>query len=977
MASFDDILHDDFEVNGIITHLGSPSEIPSLDVDQICRVSQPSTLSAVSTTTTTHLAASTKSSPFHHDAIIRVVSNYSDDEADYYQQDHQNRAFCASATQETSQAQNDDSTDESDIEAFLEYARDVVAYNNTPYDPEYFHDFEQLLGECIEQCFGNDDEADKDSLASDKDSAFSGYAHETGVLSYRHKQMLKKPLISELAANRIKGVIAQKKKDEQGLTTINGSFVSHGLSKGKVAAAATKPDVDSSDDSMVLPATTAVSIQTLKKFRVSRGGRKSRRSPESITAKSDSDSSENKKQHRRKPKQHRRMRKARKEKRKLPPRSRSSNDDNICSPYSLSTDGSPSASTISISAILSCSPADKEKVLRYLKEFAPQLYKTVVGRMDQEARASVSQLERGYHNDSGFLCTPERPLHRGPVGNNVERTITGVIMHKNRFPPTLKKETSNWKPLIDTSSVLRPSIIKAGVAFHATAASTNLVQSSNRNDRITLSLIENVERILRRMLERQVSMNCHSCNLPELIEVGHEMKHEKMTIGGMAVIHKFRAKKKAVLQAKFLQQSREGQTPSVMMPSSPGPPNSADSVSNNEDKRSPQQLDSFMAHAQSSTSSSSSKSSLTLFLEEQQRKKLRRLKESRRRNLPPNIQVQESHASLLQTEALAENGAPEKSSLSSDGLSSVCRASPFRHIKLPLQKKKDSNYEVLTPESSPLSVVQSVKEGGSDTCSPLLKSSSSLSSPTSSSGNSQKNNSFFAGGLKSDDINKIIIDPQSPEYLSPVRDSYTWDLSDHSRPTDNGLTSDGVSDENKRRICDSSDLSSRAPIIFDDEIVSTGHEHFGNSTSTSPWSEMSFQSDPMRFPLSSSRKHQPKLSKSIGPNKVVSMQSTSKRCERMVTTESFHLGPSYNDSFDEIISRNTPFYNNEESPGRVMDVFFQSHLQCKEKNDFLSFVYEEDESDILFTDKEDDSLEASYGSPLQEVVFLTNTRFEI
>jgi hypothetical protein len=961
MASFDDVCHDEFEVNGVIFHLGSSSEIPSLVIDQFDTGSQSPTLSSTSATTSSPLVVSMKASPFHQDAVTRVVSNV--DDSNYCLQDLQNRAFCASATLVSTQAEIEDLTDESDIEAFLEYARDVVAYNNAPYDPDSFQDFEQLVGECIVRSFGNDDDIDKDSLASDMGSAFSGYDHETGVLSYRHKQMLEKPLISELAANRIKGVIAQKKKDEQALTTINGSFVPPRSYRRRIAV--TKPDVDTSDDSMASATIATISLQSLNQSRVSREERKFRSSPKS----NDSDSSENEiSPPRKRPKQRCRMRKTRKQRRELPPRSRCSKDGEIGNPCNRSTHESPSASRINISTILSCSPVEKERVLRYLKEFAPQLYKTVVERMEEEDRAGTAQLERGYHNDSGFLGTPERPVHRGPADRIVKSVIPDVTLHKYRFPPTSKRETPSWKPSIDTSSVLRPSNVKAGITFNSIAASSDLPKTSNPHDHVRLSLTEDIERVLEGMLEKQKLMKSHSCYLPEMIEDGRELNRENLTVRGMAVIHKFRAKKKAVLQAKFLQQSQECQ------PLSPSPPNSASSGSIKEDNRSPHQLESYMTQAQSSTGSKSPRSSPISSLEGR-RQKIRRLKENRRRlSMPLNNQVKESRASLLLAEPLPSNDEPEKSSLSSDGLSSKSKASPFRHVKFPMQKKKDSNYEALTPESSHVSVAKSVNEGGSECCSPLLKYSSSLSSSTSSSGNSQRNNSFFAGGLNSDDINKIIIDPQSPEYLSPIRNSRTWQMTDDSNTFANGLISEGFSDTNTRAICDLSDVSNRFPTIFDEHGTSTGQ-----SMNTSSWSEMSFQSDLIRFPLSSPRKHQQKLSKSKGLSKGVSIQAISKRITKVVATESTELRSGYNDSFDEIVSRETPSHNNRVSPGGVMDVFFQSQLQCKEKNDFLSFVDEEDESDILFTDKEDDSFSAAaaYGFPLQEAVFLTNSRFEI
>jgi hypothetical protein len=58
------------------------------------------------------------------------------------------------------------------------------------------------------------------------------------------------------------------------------------------------------------------------------------------------------------------------------------------------------------------------------------------------------------------------------------------------------------------------------------------------------------------------------------------------------------------------------------------------------------------------------------------------------------------------------------------------------------------------------------------------------------------------------------------------------------------------------------------------------------------------------------------------------MQAISKRINKVVATESTDLCSGYNDSFDEIVSHETPSHNNKVSPGGVTDVFFQSQQQC-------------------------------------------------
>jgi hypothetical protein len=70
------------------------------------------------------------------------------------------------------------STDESDLDAFLEYARNVIEENNMSYDSASFEDFEDLLQECIANHFLDDSNTDDDSMTSE--SSFSGYANDEG-----------------------------------------------------------------------------------------------------------------------------------------------------------------------------------------------------------------------------------------------------------------------------------------------------------------------------------------------------------------------------------------------------------------------------------------------------------------------------------------------------------------------------------------------------------------------------------------------------------------------------------------------------------------------------------------------------------------------------------------------------------------------------------------------------------------------------
>ncbi|KAL3904498.1 MAG: hypothetical protein SGARI_004898, partial [Bacillariaceae sp.] len=149
-------------------------------------------------------------------------------------------------------------SDESDISAFLEYARDVVAFNNAPYDPKSFRNFELLLEECLKNHF-LDDEDDQDSLMSiqlDKGIANNGY--DSDATPQGKRALLGMPMISQQTAKRIKGIIATKKtipstKDVNAppLSTINGSLVL----QPRTSYTAMRPEGDS-DDSIVVPSTT-------------------------------------------------------------------------------------------------------------------------------------------------------------------------------------------------------------------------------------------------------------------------------------------------------------------------------------------------------------------------------------------------------------------------------------------------------------------------------------------------------------------------------------------------------------------------------------------------------------------------------------------------------------------------------------------------------------------------------------------------
>ena len=124
------------------------------------------------------------------------------------------------------------------------------------------------------------------------------------------------------------------------------------------------------------------------------------------------------------------------------------------------------------------------------------------------------------------------------------------------------------------------------------------------------------------------------------------------------------------------------------------------------------------------------------------------------------------------------------------------------------------------------------------------------------------------------------------------------------------------------------------------------------------------------------------------PEKVGRSQTHSYQAERPPSLQPSEF-KAFNDSFDEIVLRNTPnlcgknFLNRlgDESPTGVMDFVSKlQHQQEEETGDALAFV-DVDEGDHVFTDKEDSfvmkSPEQICTSPIYQPVFLSPNRFEI
>lgn len=118
----------------------------------------------------------------------------------------------------TTMADEHQSTDESDIDAFLEYARYKVAENDLSYDTTSFLDFEALLQDCIANHFLDPGVGDNDADSMASEASFSGYVNDGCDNGARYKSavLMKKDIMSNNAYHRMKGIIARRKKNEAG-----------------------------------------------------------------------------------------------------------------------------------------------------------------------------------------------------------------------------------------------------------------------------------------------------------------------------------------------------------------------------------------------------------------------------------------------------------------------------------------------------------------------------------------------------------------------------------------------------------------------------------------------------------------------------------------------------------------------------------------------------------------------------------------
>jgi hypothetical protein len=632
------------------------------------------------------------------------------------------------------------------------------------------------------------------------------------------------------------------------------------------------------------------------------------------------------------------------------------------------------------------SPSQKEKVLEYLKSRAPSLHDTVVARLQLESTDA-----KRIGSDITSTDTHSTPDKSTPLWSSVSSAASSPSLtspESTTSPPhkvNVEVVLSNGNRIdsgeqvfvqeyfVEYSSLIIPSKVRR---VNSTGES-----SPNADE------LHGIDHVLEDMRQKQSLRIQKSRAMNELIEMvacREELETTKTTEDlsrrGMALVHKFRARRKATLQAKYLQQTEERNLheDATIVSRSHSKSPTDDARPSHSISDSPEDLEAYLWGKQSTDSSSGGS------LLEERKLRLRALKEKRRRALMSNQKHNESRESLLRDgqfyqtsqvnalgDDLTENGNLDDTSL-------VSRVSPFKSKVFSRTKHHDASYEVLKAASPAKSFGSGVD-------------STSSSSTSGKRKNKKYGRKLFGNELKSHDLRRIIA-PQSPEgVLSPIRGYQVSDVSSISS-------------------------NIKIPTIFEDRN-STGEEHlFTSSTESSDaWyaGDLSFQSDANFFTESSKScfskvKQWPKVLKvNNGENQdpVVPHESDKEQCS---TKEA---KPAFNDSFDEIVFRQTPSQKvlivdpsaegESSSPTGVADMFGTQHqvfspsvpkpetnngggghcdeLTSGKKPVDLDFI-DEEERDLVFVDR-DQSSDSLSPSPsegsLLEPVFLSKQMFEI
>lgn len=821
------------------------------------------------------------------------------------------------------------SSDESDIDEFLEYAREVIAQNNTSYDSGSFRDFESLIQESISNHFLDDDQ-DEDSLVSS--SSFSGYVNEGGL--QQKAFLLKNPIISDATLHRIQGIIARKKTRMVVESNANPATSDQNHDSVLMNFPQTNFKVYDSDE-----LETPISSLSLQSFKESRISTRQRIPPKcscryeiSLRDRSLLTSDTSSIMESPPPRPRRRKRKPHKSKKsksstKFYPAPRPQDSNSSRPP--LSQTGTfprrkagpiftwdseclkPSDGEKRISSLIR-NPENRANVLGFLKERAPNLYDSVLTRLQLESSIEQSPLKRFSDSDSVGFRTPEKRQR----GSHPDLQIN------------LYREPC-WYINVDTTSVILPSTSRV-VALSAVGSSAHILRHSNMDDVVDLFVTGWIDRVLINKQERVKTMKEKEYMIKEIQE-RFLNQQESITQRGMALIHKLRAKRKAALQAKYLQHSEQNHVPKTVFPSSFCIPESSPCRGV---ELSPEQLESYLSNS-NEASPQPPPSSL-----EEKKERLHKLKEKRRR---ASFSRGDSEKTLLRYEAHDETFVKGRPGFSEGAKPQTSTASPFTTISFP-RAKEERSYEVLYESFSQPAVTI-------DKSTKLKPSSSSLSV-------NRRKNRFLKGDLKSDGTGRIFA-PESPNCLSPRMDS---------------------------RINDSVESPNHISTIFEDTVSYDDDECLIQSSyDDGIWSDMSFHSDTERFTESATARDIPNFkgksifSSNTPTTKMISNATLPRKDEDNVTPYK-----AYNDSFDEIISRKTPSQKvsvppgDDYSPTGVADFFLSTRSFELHRSPSLAFV-DDEEVDPLFTDKEDsfDMSAPPESSSIQNPVFLNSRLFEI
>jgi hypothetical protein len=648
--------------------------------------------------------------------------------------------------------------------------------------------------------------------------------------------------------------------------------------------------------------------------------------------------------------------------------------------FSREDNGTSLDSPPKISALFP-SPTQKEKALDYLKSRAPSLHESVVARLQIESTANRDRI------GTDTQQTPDK-----------SKSIRSSIASS---PSLTSPESTDSRPhQIDIEVVLSEQKLTKNEDPVIVGVQESLIEYSNNNilpsrstgaydDVTSLPEMAKVDALTFALHEMKLKVEKKSISIDEVAQRtdGRQDSTDNISERGMALVHKFRARRKVALQAEYLQRADQTSllngSSKVMSNRPQSSPHSENIPFNPPIIDTPEKLGEYLRGNISCLTSSESS---TL---EDKRRRLQFLKDKRSRaRLFHQKQKAESKRSLLwesPSYPLSEESLSELNSSARNcadhNTALVEKVSPFKGKALSMTRQNESSYEML--KASP-------DDSYKDALSSNL-SRPTISSPASDLRGRKAKEIYTVHGsdLNSEDIRRII-SPQSPDRVSsPIHGALALSFSS-ANAYDSTVFADANSMEEEGCL---------VPI---------------SSKSSDAWdaSDLSFQSDPNLFVESSKTcfsKHRKwqnlfqaertKIQDTVFDCKIAIDQSTPNTA--LVVCE-------FNDSFDEIVTRQTPCQKLsvddpfESSPAGVADLF-ASHcqifspqarksttMQSKKASRQaggaksgdgepidLGFVDDED-GDLVFADRSSDGLSSS--SPSEgtiEPIFLSMRMFEI